>query len=84
MADKQKSKRGFASMSPERQREIARMGGAAVPAEKRSFSANPQLAKDAGKKGGMNVPAGKRAFATNRVLAVTAGSVGGSATRGLE
>ena len=43
MLDKQqkpKSKRGFASMSPEKQREIASKGGKSVPAEKRSFAQN--------------------------------------------
>lgn len=49
---KPKSKRGFASMDPERQREIARKGGASVPADKRSFSQNRTLAQAAGKKGG--------------------------------
>lgn len=49
---KTKSKRGFASMDPERQREIARMGGAAVPSDKRSFSQNRKLAVEAGRKGG--------------------------------
>ena len=38
------SKRGFASMDPERQREIARKGGASVPSEKRSFSQDRSLA----------------------------------------
>ena len=46
------SKRGFASMDPERQREIARMGGASVPSEKRSFSQDRNLAAQAGRKGG--------------------------------
>jgi general stress protein YciG len=46
------SKRGFASMSPEKQREIASMGGKSVPSEKRSFSQNRDLASQAGKKGG--------------------------------
>ena len=46
------SKRGFASMSPERQREIARKGGASVPSEKRSFSQDRNLAAQAGRKGG--------------------------------
>ena len=46
------SKRGFASMDPERQREIARKGGASVPSEKRSFSQDRSLAADAGRKGG--------------------------------
>lgn len=44
--------RGFASQSPERRAEIARKGGAAVPAEKRSFSQNRKLAREAGRKGG--------------------------------
>lgn len=46
------SKRGFASLSPARRTEIAKMGGAAVPAEKRSFSQNHALAVAAGRKGG--------------------------------
>lgn len=58
MADSQQnrpsgvSKRGFASMDPERQREIARKGGASVPSEKRSFSQDRGLAAQAGRKGG--------------------------------
>lgn len=46
------SKRGFAGMSPERRTEIARKGGAAVPAEKRAFSKDNHLASEAGRKGG--------------------------------
>ena len=46
------SRRGFASLTPERRVEIARMGGAAVPTEKRAFSTNPDLAREAGRKGG--------------------------------
>jgi general stress protein YciG len=45
-------RRGFASMSAERQLEIARRGGRAVPSEKRSFSTNSDLAREAGRKGG--------------------------------
>ena len=45
-------RRGFASMSPERLLEVARKGGASVPAEKRSFSRDPELAKSAAIKGG--------------------------------
>jgi general stress protein YciG len=47
-----KSKRGLASMSPEKRREICSKGGLSVPAEKRAFSVDPQLAKRAGKIGG--------------------------------
>jgi general stress protein YciG len=39
-------------MTPERRREIARKGGGAVPAEKRSFARNRDLAISAGSKGG--------------------------------
>jgi uncharacterized protein len=46
------SNRGFASMSREKQREIASKGGRSVPAEKRSFSQNRDLAAEAGRKGG--------------------------------
>ena len=42
-----KAKRGFAAMSPEKRREIARKGGASVPSEKRSFSQSPDLAAKA-------------------------------------
>ena len=46
------SRRGFAAMDKERQREIARKGGASVPDEKRSFSQDRDLAAAAGRKGG--------------------------------
>lgn len=51
---KPKSRRGFGAMSPERRREIARKGGAAVPASKRSFALNSDLAASAGRTGGQN------------------------------
>lgn len=47
-----KSRRGFASMDPERRREIARKGGASVPADKRSYFKNRDLAASSGAKGG--------------------------------
>ena len=46
------SRRGFASISPERRREIASKGGKSVPSEKRSFAQNRDLASMAGRKGG--------------------------------
>ena len=61
MEEKKKSLRGFAAMSPERQREIARKGGESVPNEKRSFSQNPGLAAEAGRKGGHASHGGKKA-----------------------
>lgn len=54
-----KSRRGFASMDPERRREIARKGGASVKPENRSFARNPSLAATAGRIGGLAKPGGK-------------------------
>lgn len=48
-----KQRRGFAAMTPEKRREIAKKGGAATPAAKRSFAVNAALAAEAGRKGGM-------------------------------
>jgi general stress protein YciG len=73
-----KSTRGFASMSPERHREIAKKGGKAVPAEKRSYSQNHDLAAAAGRKGGQSVDPKKRTFSTDRALAASAGAKGGA------
>lgn len=73
------SNRGFASLTPERRREIAVMGGRAVPAAKRSFSQNSDLAAAAGRKGGKATRPEARSFSTNRQLAAEAGRKGGSA-----
>ena len=82
MTDKNpKSKRGFASMSPERQREIASKGGKSVPAESRSFSKNPGLAASAGRKGGQAVDPASRSFSRDHDLAASAGAKGGHASR---
>jgi uncharacterized protein len=50
------SRRGFASQSPERRREIAAAGGRAVPADQRSFSKDRHLAAEAGRAGGRAGP----------------------------
>lgn len=47
-----KSRRGFASMSPERQREIARQGGRAAHEKGTAHEWNAEEARTAGKKGG--------------------------------
>jgi general stress protein YciG len=47
-----KQRRGFACMSPEQRREIARKGGASVDPSKRSFAKDRDLAASAGRKGG--------------------------------
>ncbi len=50
------SRRGFASQSPERRREIAAAGSRAVPADQRSFSKDRHLAAEAGRAGGRAGP----------------------------
>jgi uncharacterized protein len=75
--DGRTSNRGFASMDQARQKEIASMGGKAVPDSKRSFSQNRRLAAEAGRKGGQSVPGSKRSFSQNRELAAQAGRKGG-------
>lgn len=53
--------RGFAAMDPERVREISRLGGASVPAERRAYSVNRALAAAAGARGGTASRGGKGA-----------------------
>lgn len=76
MEESKKAKRGFASMDPEKRREIARLGGKAVPREKRSFAQNPDLASKAGRKGGQSVNPSNRTFARDPDLASVAGRKG--------
>ena len=75
------SPRGFASMDQDKQREIARKGGANVPNDKRSFAQNRALASEAGRKGGRSVAPQSRSFAQNRALAAAAGRKGGQASQ---
>lgn len=42
-------RRGFASMSPERRKELAALGGKSVPPEKRTFRRHPEIAAAAGR-----------------------------------
>jgi hypothetical protein len=58
------ARRGFAAMDKDRQREIARKGGASVPDDKRSFSQDRDLAAAAGRKGGEASHGGGRRRAT--------------------
>jgi general stress protein YciG len=73
----EKNARGFASMSEEERREIAKKGGESVPDEKRSFTQDRELASEAGRKGGESVPDEKRSFSQDRELASEAGHKGG-------
>jgi general stress protein YciG len=51
--------RGFASIDPKRQREIASRGGKAVDPSKRTFSVDRKLAVRAGRIGGQSKGAAK-------------------------
>ena len=73
------SNRGFASMDPAKQREIARKGGESVPNEKRSFSRDRHLAAEAGRKGGHESGGN---FAHNPQRAAEAGRKGGQQSGG--
>ena len=59
--EQQKSRRGFAAMSPERQREIASQGGRAAHQQGVAHEWNADEARAAGKKGGQ--ASGKRRIA---------------------
>lgn len=74
--------RGFATLSPERMKEIATKGGKSVKPENRSFSKNKELASAAGKIGGKNVPKEKRSFSKNKEAAAKAGRLGGITKHG--
>lgn len=76
--EKPKSKKGLASLSPERRRQIASMGGKSVPKEKRTFARNRDVASAAGKKGGRTIRPETRTFAVYPELASMAGRIGGS------
>ena len=52
MAPERKERRGFASMSPERQREIASKGGRAAHEKGTAHDWSPEEARRAGRKGG--------------------------------
>lgn len=51
----ERPRRGFAALSPERQRQIASMGGRAAAPEKRAFARDRELAARAGSKGGKTI-----------------------------
>lgn len=74
-------KRGLAALSPERRREIAAMGGRAVPPEKRAFSQDHQFAAKAGRKGGKLAKPENRFFSRFPNKAVEAGQTSAEARR---
>ena len=54
-----KSKRGFASMDPEKQREFARQGGLKAHANGTAHRFSKEEAKEAGRKGGLRAGKGR-------------------------
>jgi uncharacterized protein len=58
--ERKRSNRGFAAMSPERQREIASKGGRAAHEQGVAHQWNSDEARQAGRKGGMNSRGGRR------------------------
>ena len=75
-----KSNRGFASMDPQRQREIASEGGRAAHEKGTAHEFTSEEAREAGRKGGQARSANRRArriaaaAATRRAAAVPSGS----------
>src|SRR5262245_13078838 len=67
-----KSRRGFASMSPEKRREIARLGGKAAHQKGRAHQFTSTEAREAGRKGGLSV-------SKNRLHMAEIGRAGGKA-----
>lgn len=59
-AERKRSNRGFAAMSPERQREIASKGGRAAHEQGVAHQWTSEEARQAGRKGGMNSRGGRR------------------------
>ena len=63
-AGMKKSNRGFASMDPQRQREIASEGGRAAHEKGTAHEFTPEEAREAGRKGGMVVSQNREHMAT--------------------
>ena len=70
-----KERRGFASMSPEKQREIASKGGRAAHEKGTAHEWTPDEARNAGRKGGQISRGGR-----GRLMPTTAGDVNSSLT----
>jgi general stress protein YciG len=78
MTARTSSKRGFAAMDKEKQREIASMGGRAAHEQGSAHEFSSQEAREAGRKGGR---ASGGNFANNPQRAAEAGRKGGQASR---
>lgn len=80
----QKSRRGFAGMDPQKQREIARKGGKAAHAKGTAHEFTPDEAREAGRKGGQAAHARGTAHQFTPEEAREAGRKGGRRSRGAE
>jgi len=58
------SRRGFASMDPDKQRQIASKGGKAAHAKGTAHEFTPEEAREAGRRGGMVVSQNREHMAT--------------------
>jgi uncharacterized protein len=74
MVAKGKGKRGFASMDPEKAREIQRLGGQTAQRRGRAHTFTPEEAREAGQKGG-------RAVSRNHAYMAEIGSRGRASSR---
>lgn len=74
--------RGFAAMSPERQREIASMGGKAAHASGNAHEFTSEEAREAGRKGGQAAHQSGNAHQFTSDEAREAGRKGGQASNG--
>ena len=87
---RRKAKRGFAAMTPERRREIARKGGLSVKPENRAFAQNRDLAVEAGRKGGAQSPGKRRrrrsapALSAPELMPIAAANVTGGAEMAMD
>ena len=80
MAPERKERRGFASMSPERQREIASKGGRAAHLKGTAHEWTSEEARKAGRKGGQISRGGRGRLTPDE--ARRAGRKGGQVSRG--
>ncbi|GAB3778141.1 hypothetical protein GCM10028796_58180 [Ramlibacter monticola] len=72
-----KSNRGFASMDPQRQREIASEGGRAAHEKGTAHEFTSEEAREAGRKGGMARSANRRNATMNQNSAVSSSHASG-------
>ena len=69
-----KERRGFASMTPEKQREIASKGGRAAHAKGTAHEWTSEEARQAGRKGGQISRGGRGRLKTEEITGIAGGS----------